>query len=183
VQFGIHHRHAGIDDTCTHSRRTNPGAVRTPGSIVAHRRDQASGRAASVGPARSIQRAIIGPAPAPAPKAHRTTGCLRAPTAPRPALAAACCSALSASRSADSVGFRNRPDPSVCGLGSARLLLFSGPLEPRYRKGDQALVGVDASPSSPDRPPRRARTSACRGGCRRMRNERESRSLDGWPDR
>jgi hypothetical protein len=34
----------------------------------------------------------------------------------------------------------SRPDPSVCGLSSARLLLFSGPLEPGYRKGDGAVA-------------------------------------------
>jgi hypothetical protein len=37
-------------------------------------------------------------------------------------------------------GARIRPDPSVCGLGSARLLLFSGPLGPGYRKGDQVIT-------------------------------------------
>jgi hypothetical protein len=34
---------------------------------------------------------------------------------------------------------RCRLDPSVCGLNSARLLLFSGPIGPGYRKGDEAL--------------------------------------------
>jgi hypothetical protein len=33
-----------------------------------------------------------------------------------------------------------RPDPSVCGPGSARLLFFSCPAGPGYRKGDQALL-------------------------------------------
>ena len=40
-----------------------------------------------------------------------------------------------------------RPDPSVCGLGSARLLLFSGPLAPGYRKGDQAQLRDAAVPA------------------------------------
>jgi hypothetical protein len=36
---------------------------------------------------------------------------------------------------------RLRPDPSVCGLGSARLLLSSRRRGPGYRNGDQAQVG------------------------------------------
>ena len=37
-------------------------------------------------------------------------------------------------------GLRYRPDPSVCGLGSARVLLFSRPRGPGYRNGDIAIV-------------------------------------------
>jgi hypothetical protein len=39
-------------------------------------------------------------------------------------------------------GARNRPDPSVCGLGSARLLLFSGPVAPGYCKSDTAMARI-----------------------------------------
>jgi hypothetical protein len=47
-------------------------------------------------------------------------------------------------------GFPYRPDPSVRGLGAARLLMFSCPLWPRYRKGDEgsarALTGRERFP-------------------------------------
>jgi hypothetical protein len=39
-------------------------------------------------------------------------------------------------------GLRNRPDPSVRGMGSARRLLFSRRCGPGYRNGDKALVPI-----------------------------------------
>jgi hypothetical protein len=77
---------------------------------------------------------------------------------------------------------RLRPDPSVCGLGSARLLLFSCQRGPGYRKGDIGIVWirerVQASPrqlpaatqsgmaatsgtTMPKRSPMAARLAAC----------------------
>lgn len=48
------------------------------------------------------------------------------------------------------------PDPSVCDLDSARLLLFRGRLGPGYRKGDEAPVGLDSEARRGGRSPSRS---------------------------
>jgi len=87
-----------------------------------------------------------------------------------------------------------RPNPSVRSLGSARLLLFSCPLGPRYRNGDDpalrrrrrqlALCHGSSHPGGGprsrfiswhcDHADRRGRTSACR----RLRSPRDPRRGD-----
>ena len=117
---------------CTHSFRTNGGytdARIDRLSTAATRRIGAGHEIPSVkrsgfGSPRAglIRGAMIGPAAAQASAQGATgpSGACKHPPLTGPALAAACCSALSASSNADSVGFRYRPDPSAA-AGAVRL--------------------------------------------------------------
>jgi hypothetical protein len=98
------------------------GAIRTPGSIcsaprqpvVSDRPEIPSGKRSGFGwpCARRIRAAMIGPAAgqASAQSATAPSGACKHLPLTGPTLAAPCCSALSASSNANSVGFRNRPD-------------------------------------------------------------------------
>ena len=74
--------------------------------------------------ARRIRAAMIGPAAgqASAESATAPSGARKHPPLTGPALAAACCSALSASSNANSVGFRNRPEGVVTTAVTGRVL-------------------------------------------------------------